>query len=246
MAETAAILSPEKTVLLPDLGAGCSLAASIDGEQLREWKAAASRRGRRLVREHDRRGEGRERLLLHVGEREVGDRRDPGGAGDPLPPGHVPRPLAREGHRAEADDLAGRVPRPRRDPARRHRALAGRGARRRAARPPRVRLREPGDGVRERADADPLDGEDDRLREALAEAAVPHRDRDGDHPPAPARGARQEVRAGARRRRVPLHEGDDAREGARLAPRQQAPRSRWIRSSPSAPACAIERMVAIS
>ena len=39
MAETAAILSPEKTVLLPDLGAGCSLAASIDGEQLRAWKA---------------------------------------------------------------------------------------------------------------------------------------------------------------------------------------------------------------
>jgi len=35
MAETAAILSPEKTVLLPDLGAGCSLAASITGEQLR-------------------------------------------------------------------------------------------------------------------------------------------------------------------------------------------------------------------
>src|SRR5262249_18339639 len=39
MAETAAILSPEKTVLLPDLRAGCSLAASITAEQLREWKA---------------------------------------------------------------------------------------------------------------------------------------------------------------------------------------------------------------
>jgi quinolinate synthase len=39
MAETAAILSPEKTVLLPDLGAGCSLAASITAEQLRDWKA---------------------------------------------------------------------------------------------------------------------------------------------------------------------------------------------------------------
>ena len=39
MAETAAILSPDKTVLLPDLGAGCSLAASIDAEQLRAWKA---------------------------------------------------------------------------------------------------------------------------------------------------------------------------------------------------------------
>jgi quinolinate synthase len=38
MAETAAILSPEKTVLIPDLKAGCSLAASIDAAQLREWK----------------------------------------------------------------------------------------------------------------------------------------------------------------------------------------------------------------
>jgi quinolinate synthase len=39
MAETAKILSPEKTVLIPDLGAGCSLSASITADQLREWKA---------------------------------------------------------------------------------------------------------------------------------------------------------------------------------------------------------------
>ena len=39
MAETASILSPEKTVLLPDLEAGCSLAAGITAEQLCEWKA---------------------------------------------------------------------------------------------------------------------------------------------------------------------------------------------------------------
>jgi quinolinate synthase len=39
MAETAAILSPDKTVLLPDLAAGCSLASMIDAEQLRAWKA---------------------------------------------------------------------------------------------------------------------------------------------------------------------------------------------------------------
>jgi len=39
MAETAAILSPSKTVLLPDLAAGCSLASTIDAEQLRAWKA---------------------------------------------------------------------------------------------------------------------------------------------------------------------------------------------------------------
>ncbi len=39
MAETAAILSPGKTVLIPDLDAGCSLADSITAEQLREWKS---------------------------------------------------------------------------------------------------------------------------------------------------------------------------------------------------------------
>src|SRR3954471_2015815 len=39
MAETAAILSPQKTVLLPDLAAGCSLASTIDAEALRRWKS---------------------------------------------------------------------------------------------------------------------------------------------------------------------------------------------------------------
>lgn len=39
MAETAAILSPQKTVLLPDLAAGCSLASTINAAQLRDWKA---------------------------------------------------------------------------------------------------------------------------------------------------------------------------------------------------------------
>jgi quinolinate synthase len=40
MAETAKILSPEKTVLIPDADAGCSLADSMTADQLREWKAA--------------------------------------------------------------------------------------------------------------------------------------------------------------------------------------------------------------
>jgi quinolinate synthase len=39
MAETAAILAPDKRVLLPDLRAGCSLAATITAEDLRRWKA---------------------------------------------------------------------------------------------------------------------------------------------------------------------------------------------------------------
>jgi quinolinate synthase len=39
MAETASILSPDKRILIPDLDAGCSLADSIDADQLRAWKA---------------------------------------------------------------------------------------------------------------------------------------------------------------------------------------------------------------
>jgi quinolinate synthase len=39
MAETAKILSPDKKVLLPDLDAGCSLAASVTAEDVRRWKA---------------------------------------------------------------------------------------------------------------------------------------------------------------------------------------------------------------
>ncbi len=39
MAETASILCPDKTVLIPDPDAGCSLADSINADQLRAWKA---------------------------------------------------------------------------------------------------------------------------------------------------------------------------------------------------------------
>ncbi|WP_300009761.1 quinolinate synthase NadA [Pseudonocardia sp.] len=39
MAETAKILAPDKTVLIPDARAGCSLADSITADQLRSWKA---------------------------------------------------------------------------------------------------------------------------------------------------------------------------------------------------------------
>ena len=39
MAETASIISPDKKVLIPDLEAGCSLAETINLEQLKKWKS---------------------------------------------------------------------------------------------------------------------------------------------------------------------------------------------------------------
>lgn len=39
MAETAAIISPHKKILIPDLEAGCSLSDTITAEQLRKWKS---------------------------------------------------------------------------------------------------------------------------------------------------------------------------------------------------------------
>jgi quinolinate synthase len=39
MAETAAILCPDKQVLIPDPEAGCSLAASVTAAQVRQWRA---------------------------------------------------------------------------------------------------------------------------------------------------------------------------------------------------------------
>src|SRR6476660_10349941 len=39
MAETAAITCPDKKVLIPDLAAGCSLADTINAEELRKWKS---------------------------------------------------------------------------------------------------------------------------------------------------------------------------------------------------------------
>ena len=39
MAETASIISPDKKVLIPDLGAGCSLSDTINLEQLKQWKS---------------------------------------------------------------------------------------------------------------------------------------------------------------------------------------------------------------
>ena len=110
MAETAAILSPQKMVLLPDLAAGCSLAATIDADQLRALEGRASRRRRRLLRQHDGGSESGERLLLHVRQRRRDRELDSGRQGDPLSPRHVSRRARAACHRAEEHArLDGRV-----------------------------------------------------------------------------------------------------------------------------------------
>src|ERR1700729_1779558 len=38
MAETAKLLAPDRTVLLPDLGAGCSLADTVTDADVRKWR----------------------------------------------------------------------------------------------------------------------------------------------------------------------------------------------------------------
>jgi quinolinate synthase len=39
MAETASIICQDKKILIPDLGAGCSLASSINADELKSWKS---------------------------------------------------------------------------------------------------------------------------------------------------------------------------------------------------------------
>ena len=62
---------PGENVLLPDLRAGCSLAASITADELRAWKARFPTPWW-CVHQYFRGSESGERLLLHVGERREG------------------------------------------------------------------------------------------------------------------------------------------------------------------------------
>ena len=241
MAETASILCPEKTVLLPDLDAGCSLADSITADAAAGLEGRSPRRRRRHVRQHDGRGQGRDRLLRDLVQRRARRR------------AHLPR-ARRRTPRSSSAPTCSSAPTSRRTIGRpmhvwdgechvhagirpaRHHDHARRASRRRIAHPPRVRVHDLGARVRRRrrhrprgrsrcsrpagcssgprataTPARPIVATETGMLHALREAA-PER---GVHPRQP-RGLLQ------------VHEDDHAAEAARRAARR-APRGEGAR-----------------
>ena len=150
MAETAKILSPEKTVLIPDLDAGCSLAASITADAARAWKAEHP--GAVVVSYVNTTAEvkaetdycctsGNAKAVIEAipRDREILF----------LPDMYLGLWLENVTGR-KLQHLARRVPRPRGHPAGGHRALAGRGAGRRALVHPECGCASQCDGLRRR------------------------------------------------------------------------------------------------
>ena len=86
-------------MLIPDAGAGCSLADSITADAAAGLEGRAPGRRRRRLREHERRGQGGGRRLLHLRERRRGGSVHPGGPRGAVPARPVPRRARPAGHR---------------------------------------------------------------------------------------------------------------------------------------------------
>ena len=133
MAETASVLSPDKTVLLPDADAGCSLADTITADALRAWKAQHP--GAVVVMYVNTTAEVKAETDYCVtsanavtGRRAHLPRARPGHR-DPLRPRHVARRVRRGADRQEDARLDRRVPRARGASPRRRAADARRASR---------------------------------------------------------------------------------------------------------------------
>ena len=69
MAETAKVLNPHRTVVVPDRDASCSLVESCPVEPVRAYRRAASGPRDRQLHQHVDRSEGGERYSVHVAQR---------------------------------------------------------------------------------------------------------------------------------------------------------------------------------
>ena len=104
MAETAKLLNPEKTVLIPDLEAGCSLAASITAADIRLLRERHPVCRRHLATSAAVKAEP---SLLHLGQRQEDHRGARGAAGD-----HAARRVPGEKHRGADQGRDHRLERP--------------------------------------------------------------------------------------------------------------------------------------
>ena len=256
MAETASILSPRED--RPDPRPRRRLLAlGLDhGRRAAQLEVPPQpRRGRRHVRQHLGRGEGRDRLLLHLLERRQGGRAHPPRARprhrDPLRARHVARLLRRARSPGQPHArLAGGVPRARRDPPRGHHGAARGAPGGRVPGPSRVRLRHPDHGVRRRRRrlrrrrAHALHRADDRLPRRSSRRRVHRRHRERDAAPASAGGAAGEPDRGQPDGLLQVHEDDHPAEAARLAARDEVRGQRPAEIAERA-RLPIERMVAI-
>ncbi len=239
MAETASILSPDKTVLIPDRDAGCSLSDSIDADQLRAWKAehpgavvvmyvntsaevksetdyCCTSSNAVSVVEHIWAEHGPETEILFGPDMWLGSfvARETGLTSRP----RALRALSRLGRR---------VPRARRDPPRRHHPHARGAPGRRVPHPPRVRLLDPGARVRRlgrhlrRGRSHALHLGDALPRHLASRGRVHRRDRERDALPVGAGRPGGEAGGGQPDGLLQVHEDDHAAEGARFAARDE-------------------------
>ena len=258
MAETASILCPEKTVLLPDLDAGCSLADSITAAQLRAWKA--DHPGAVVVMYVNTTAEVKAETDYCVTSSNAVAR---GRA-------HLPRARARTPRSSSAPTCSSAPTSSRRSAARMHvwdgechvhagirpldiTTMRAEHPGRRLPHPPRVRVLDLGDGVRRRRRHRPRGrstcsrpaGCSSRPRSHGDAGQADRRDRDRHAPPAARGRARRGVHPRQPRGLLPVHEDDHAAEAARRAARR-APRGEGVPGDRRARArIPIERMVSI-
>ena len=142
MAETAKILSPDKTVLIPDQRAGCSLADSITADELRAWKDEHP--GAVVVSYVNTTAAVKaltDICCTSSNAVEVVASIDPRPRGAVLPRPVPRRPRPPDDRPQEPARVGGRMPRARRDQRRRTRRPGPRQSRCRAVRAPRMWLR---------------------------------------------------------------------------------------------------------